>query len=91
MPADRTFRAGFLFCGLGAGARGFIEARGQLGPDRARFVNVGGVDVDPEACADFERLTGGGRSAAAASGYARTAAPSTSGPEPQRFGRNVRG
>jgi site-specific DNA-cytosine methylase len=56
--ADRTFRAGFLFCGLGAGALGFLRARASLGDDGARFVSVGGVDIDAEACADFERITG---------------------------------
>ncbi len=58
VSAERTFRAGFLFCGLGAGARGFLEARAHLGPDAARFVNVGGIDNDPDACADFARLAG---------------------------------
>jgi len=52
------FTAGFLFCGLGAGARGFIEAAGRLGTDVATFRSVGGVDVDDESCVDFERLTG---------------------------------
>ena len=58
MSRVREFRAGFLFCGLGAGARGFIEARASLAKDQARFVNVGGIDNDPDACADFEYLTG---------------------------------
>jgi site-specific DNA-cytosine methylase len=55
---DRTYRAGFLFCGLGAGARGFLQARANLGDHSARFESVGGIDIDAEACADFERLTG---------------------------------
>lgn len=54
----KTFRAGFLFCGLGAGARGFLQARAHLGEDEATFVSVGGIDSDPEACADFRKLTG---------------------------------
>ena len=53
----RPFRVGFLFAGLGAGALGFLEARAKLGPDEARFVSLGGIDVDAEACADFARLT----------------------------------
>src|SRR5262245_41849575 len=57
--SDYTFRAGFLFCGLGAGARGFVLSRASLGHHRARFVNVGGIDNDPLACRDFEELTGG--------------------------------
>lgn len=58
MDAPRTFRAGFLFAGLGAGARGFLAARAHLGDAAARFVSVGGIDVDAEACSDFRRLTG---------------------------------
>jgi site-specific DNA-cytosine methylase len=56
--SDRTFKVGFLFSGLGAGALGFLRARASLGDDGARFVSVGGVDIDAEACADFERVTG---------------------------------
>ena len=58
MSASRQFRAGFLFCGLGAGAMGFLRAAARLGEDEARFVSVGGVDVDQDACRDFARLTG---------------------------------
>ena len=55
----REFSALFLFAGLGAGARGFLEARAELGGVGARMRCVAGVDNDPLACADFERLTGG--------------------------------
>lgn len=55
----REYTVLFPFCGLGAGARGFIEAMAQLGQDRARFVNLGGIDIDPEACKDFEYLSDG--------------------------------
>jgi site-specific DNA-cytosine methylase len=54
----RVFTALFPFCGLGAGARGFVEATARLGRDAARFESLGGIDVDPEACEDFGRLTG---------------------------------
>lgn len=54
----REFTALFPFGGLGAGARGFIRALARLGPDSARFRNLGGIDLDPEACEDFERLSG---------------------------------
>lgn len=54
----KTFTALFPFCGLGAGALGFLEAVGQLGADRGRFRNLGGIDNDADACADFETLTG---------------------------------
>jgi len=59
MSAERTFSAGFLFCGLGAGARGFIDASARLGKHEARFRNLGGIDNDPLACEDFEKLSGG--------------------------------
>lgn len=59
MPDPRTFAAGFLFCGLGAGALGFLDATARLGPNSATFENLGGVDLDPLSCADFEKLTGG--------------------------------
>ena len=56
----KTFTALFPFCGLGAGALGFLDAVARLGRDgEARFVNLGGIDLDPLACADFEYLTGG--------------------------------
>jgi site-specific DNA-cytosine methylase len=58
MSATHTFSAGFLFCGLGAGARGFLDASARLGGHGARFHSVGGIDIDPGACADFEALTG---------------------------------
>jgi site-specific DNA-cytosine methylase len=54
----RSFTAFFPFCGLGAGARGFLDAEVRLFGERSRFRSVGGVDIDPEACEDFERLTG---------------------------------
>lgn len=47
-----------MFCGLGAGAKGFLDARANLGRDTAEFVCMGGVDNDPDACRDFEYLTG---------------------------------
>ena len=43
----RDFRAAFFFCGLGAGALGFVRALGKLGNDSARFVSVGAFDNDP--------------------------------------------
>lgn len=56
---EYEFSALYLASGLGAGALGFTRARAQLGADGARFRNLGGVDFDPDACADFERITGG--------------------------------
>lgn len=44
--------------GSGIGARGFDRAKANLGGDTASFINVGSVDIDPLACADYEYLTG---------------------------------
>lgn len=57
-PATREIRHFHLFCGLGSGAAGFNDARVELGPLRANFVCIGGIDVDPSGVADFSRLTG---------------------------------
>jgi len=47
-----------LFCGIGGAALGFQQAaeeyRGMVG----RFRTLAGIDVDPESCTDFRRLTG---------------------------------
>jgi site-specific DNA-cytosine methylase len=58
VSAPLTFSALFPFCGLGAGARGFLDAQVELFGRRASFRSLGGIDIDPEGCADFERLTG---------------------------------
>jgi site-specific DNA-cytosine methylase len=51
------FTVGFPFCGLGAGARGFLDAQVELFGQAARFRSVGGIDFDPDACKDFVALT----------------------------------
>jgi site-specific DNA-cytosine methylase len=51
-------RHSHLCCGLGGGARGFNRGRAQIGSLRVRSRCIGGVDVDPEAIADFEKLAG---------------------------------
>lgn len=48
-----------LFAGSGGLALGFEQAEAEWRGVRGRFITLGGVDVDPEACADFERLTRG--------------------------------
>lgn len=47
-----------LFAGLGAGAKGFNQARPDIGSARATFRCIGGIDVDPAAIADFGRIAG---------------------------------
>ncbi|MCT8506184.1 DNA cytosine methyltransferase [Chromohalobacter moromii] len=58
MIETREIRHFHLFCGLGAGARGFNRGHARVGNMEARFRCIGGVDVDPAAIADFGRLAG---------------------------------
>ena len=53
-----VFKALFPFGGLGAGARGFLDAATHLFGRELAFECLGGIDNDAEACADFEYLTG---------------------------------
>lgn len=54
----KEYKEFHLYCGSGGAAIGFknavVEYKGMVG----RFRCLGGVDSDPEACADFEMLTG---------------------------------
>ncbi|MFQ6333222.1 DNA cytosine methyltransferase [Methylophilus sp. 3sh_L] len=47
-----------MFCGLGAGAKGFNKANARVGNMVGEFECLGGIDVDPAAIKDFKRLTG---------------------------------
>lgn len=51
-------RHAHFFCGLGAGAKGFNQARADIGVANATFRCIGGIDVDRAAIADFNRLAG---------------------------------
>lgn len=53
-----NFTALFPFCGLGAGAMGFLQAHVELFGVEHRFRSLGGIDCDADACRDFEYLTG---------------------------------
>lgn len=53
-----NFTALFPFCGLGAGALGFLRARVELLGTERSFRCLGGIDLDAEACSDFEQITG---------------------------------
>lgn len=53
-----TFSVLHLFCGIGGSALGTAAATAKLDVHTAKFVNAGGIDIDPQACEDFERLTG---------------------------------
>jgi site-specific DNA-cytosine methylase len=52
------FRHFHLFCGLGGGGKGFKKGQARVGNLEAEFECIGGIDSDPAACKDFERLTG---------------------------------
>ena len=52
----RDIRHAHLFCGIGGGAIGFQKARVRVGPMQGRFVCAGGIDVDPGAIRNFERI-----------------------------------
>jgi site-specific DNA-cytosine methylase len=49
---------GHLFCGIGAGAKGFNKARPSVGTLTGRFRCIGGIDSDRQAIEDFGRRTG---------------------------------
>lgn len=51
-------RHGHLFCGLGGGAKGFNEGHARVGALEARFRCIGGIDVNPAAIRNFEKLAG---------------------------------
>lgn len=55
---ERVYRVGHLFCGIGAGAKGFNDANPRVGRARAKFVCAGGVDSDAGAIRNFTRITG---------------------------------
>jgi site-specific DNA-cytosine methylase len=47
-----------LCCGIGGGAKGFQDARGEGFGSTGSFDAIFGADVDSAACQDFENLTG---------------------------------
>jgi site-specific DNA-cytosine methylase len=47
-----------LFSGIGGSALGAAAAESRFGDHTATFETVGGIDLDRQACEDFERLTG---------------------------------
>lgn len=47
-----------VFSGLGAAAKGFNAGHARVGNMQAKFRCLGGVDVDPAAIRDFDRMSG---------------------------------
>lgn len=54
----REFTVLHLFCGIGGDALGFQQAISEYKGMVGRFRTICGIDVDAEACWDFENLTG---------------------------------
>ncbi len=54
----REYTAFFPCCGSGGAAIGAAKAISEFKGHVGKFRVVGGIDVDPEACEDFENLTG---------------------------------
>lgn len=54
----KTYKALYLFAGIGGGALGFQQAEREYRGLHGRFETICGIDNDPEACADFEYITG---------------------------------
>jgi site-specific DNA-cytosine methylase len=54
----KEYTALHLFCGIGGAALGFQNARAEYRGMVGGFRTLAGIDCDPEACQDFETLTG---------------------------------
>ena len=54
----REFKVLYLFSGIGGAAIGFQNAVQEYKGVRGRLRTITGIDCDPAACADFEKLTG---------------------------------
>lgn len=54
----KRYTAYFAFVGSAGGAYGFQQAETHLAGVRAGFEILGGFDIDPDACANAEYLTG---------------------------------
>lgn len=55
---NQTYNVLHLFCGLGGFALGMQNAESEYRGIKGDFITLGGIDCDPEACSDFETLTG---------------------------------
>jgi site-specific DNA-cytosine methylase len=55
---ERVYRHAHMFCGIGAGAKGFNQANPRIGHMTARFECAGGIDSDAGAIREFRNQTG---------------------------------
>jgi site-specific DNA-cytosine methylase len=53
-----VFNVLYLFCGIGGGARGKQNSGQTWRGMKGEFHTIAGIDCDPNACKDFEYLTG---------------------------------
>lgn len=58
MDIEREYRVAHMCCSIGGGAKGFRKGSARVGSMRAKFRNIGGIDVVPSALADFEHMAG---------------------------------
>ncbi|MDN7558844.1 DNA cytosine methyltransferase [Burkholderia orbicola] len=58
MNVQRVYNSFGFCCGLGGGAKGFTKATSRVGNMTATWRCIGGIDVDPAAARDFEKLVG---------------------------------
>lgn len=58
MIKDITFSVLHLFSGIGGAALGFQDSAERWWDLQGSFQTLAGIDCDPEACADFETITG---------------------------------
>jgi site-specific DNA-cytosine methylase len=56
--SERVYTDLHFFCGIGGTKIGTAKARAVAGGESARFEAIGGIDIDPQACRDYERMTG---------------------------------
>lgn len=54
----RTYKHFGFCCGIGSGAAGFNDSHPIVGNMQADWQCIGGIDIDPAALIDFERMTG---------------------------------
>ena len=54
----RQYTVLHLFSGIGGAALGFQQARQEYKGMVGQFQTLAGIDCDPEACQDFQALTG---------------------------------
>jgi site-specific DNA-cytosine methylase len=58
MTEIRNVNVGHICCGIGGGAAGFNRGQARVKSMKAKFICLGGIDVDPACCADFEMMAG---------------------------------